>query len=67
MNATGFKRPGVSCLNCGKPFALFSATVKNFEAVEKLSDPFLAVCPACGRGANYPKSAIQTLVAVGPP
>jgi hypothetical protein len=63
-SASGFKRPGVECSHCGESFALFSATAKIVK-VEDLADPFPAKCPLCGQTANYPKTAIGTLAAVG--
>jgi hypothetical protein len=62
--SAGFRRPGLSCADCGEPFALFLA-VEGMISVEKLPDPFLAKCPLFGHHAAYPKSAIGVLVAVG--
>jgi DNA-directed RNA polymerase subunit RPC12/RpoP len=60
---TTFKRPGLACEKCGEPFSLFLAT--EGKKLEELPDPFQAKCPRCGHEATYPKSSIQTLVAVG--
>jgi len=51
----GFRRPGVACVNCTRPFSLF-LFVKKFRSIEKLSDPFQAKCPYCGHEDDYPKS-----------
>jgi hypothetical protein len=61
--SAGFRRPGLSCANCGEPFALFLG-VEKMVSVEKLPDPFVAKCPQCDHQATYPKSAIGVLVAV---
>jgi hypothetical protein len=60
----GYKRPGVECENCHEPFALFSATVHDFQTVRALPDPFWAKCAYCDHEATYPKSSIYTLVVV---
>ena len=64
-SSAGFKRPGLKCAHCGLPFALTLA-VQPMSSVEKLPDPFQAKCPMCQHEATYSKSAIQTLVSVGP-
>ena len=64
---TGFVRPGVPCQHCGEPFALALVGVQRQKEVEKLPDPFQAKCPFCQTVASYPKSAIDTLVAVTHP
>ena len=64
MNAAGFKRPGVKCLNCQEAFALFLG-IDEMVSVENLTDPFDAKCPLCGHRATYPKSAIGILAALG--
>lgn len=64
MSSSGFIRPGLACVNCGEPFALFLA-VEGLVKVEELPDPFPAKCPLCGHQATYPKSAIGVLVAQG--
>ena len=63
-SSPSFKRQGLSCAECGAPFAL-SPNLLQVESIQKLSDPFRAKCPECGHEATYPKSAIQILVAVG--
>jgi uncharacterized Zn finger protein len=64
MSAVGFSRPGLSCENCGNPFSVFLGT--QGTKIGELPDPFEAKCPECGHVANYPHSAIQKMVAVGP-
>lgn len=64
MTAAGFKRPGLECVDCHEPFALFLAR-PDVRKIEELPDPFEAKCPYCQKEATYPRSAIGVLVAVG--
>lgn len=63
MSSAGFTTPGLTCEQCGVPFALSMAGVVGAREVDRLPDPFEVKCPMCQHLATYLKSAIQTLVA----
>ena len=62
-SAAGFKRPGLECVHCQKPFAVLLG-VPPAQKDEERPDPFRAMCPHCYREGKYPRSAIGTVAAV---
>ena len=63
MSGVGFKRPGVECVHCQKPFPLSLGTdAMTAKEVAALPEPFEAECPYCEKVAMYPRSAIGSLV-----
>jgi len=61
MSAAGFTTPGLTCEQCGLPFALSMTGLVGRRDIERLEDPFEATCPLCKHLTTYPKSAIQAL------
>jgi hypothetical protein len=66
MGAPIFTRPGLTCEQCGLPFALSLTGIVGAKEVERLPDPFEAKCPMCQHLTTYPKSAIQALTVQAP-
>jgi hypothetical protein len=65
MSNAGFKRPGIECINCNKPFSLALGTGATKQSeIDALSDPFEATCPLCGKIEFYRRSAIGLIVAL---
>lgn len=67
MNNAEFTRPGLTCEKCKLPFALSLTGSIGSREVEKLPDPFEAMCPMCKHRTTYPKSSILALVATQRP
>ena len=66
MSVSNFTRPGLLCVQCGKPFTLSRAR-PDARTVEDLSDPFQATCPECEHEATYRQSNIQIMAPVDGP
>jgi hypothetical protein len=65
MSNAGFKRPGIECINCKKPFSLALGTgAMKQKEIDDLPDPFEATCPLCGKIEFYQRSAIGIFVTV---
>jgi hypothetical protein len=65
MSSAGFNRPGVECEHCREPFD-FLVVRSDVKRLSELPDPFVAVCPNCGKEATYPHTSVGTLAGVGP-